>query len=470
MYQASAAFHEAVRTRAHQIPLLIFRDAVFSSSDIDVSVGIEFNDYFNTETDLSIGQALSNELSFALFNDHHLLDNYEFGDFEATLGVRIGSEEISGHDGLYIQEGPNYAWETFSESPYLKRSGRTTVERTKTATGGSSFRLTNGVGYNIDNISFPHTQIESVKVSIYSGSTVSSSSFTVVGYQNGTVSVRYTGPTKTVNNAIWHIVFNCIEYTVPSVQPSSYVKSMLSYKNKLYVLDGNNNVNVYNASSGEYIDETVNQFMVSQMNRWTGKGIRYSTTKILKIWQGTSLLTYEFVPLGHFTAERPNVPSVIEIHFTCYDFMQKFEKDMPTAEELGITYPISVGDFFVAMCDYVNVDYQTSTFINSTAMITKHLDEFNNVTMREVISWIAELAGSNARFNRDGVFSFDWVHATNQVMNETKYKEFQPYWYETTQVAALCNRASSGEYENTVGVDGGETYLIQDNPLLKGVN
>ena len=470
MYAASQAFHDAVRNGAHQIPLLIFEDAVFTTGDINVSSGIEFNDYFNTEEDLSIGQALSNELIFSLFNDYGMLNNYEFGDFEATIGAQIGNEEVSWHDGVYIQEGPDYAWETFSESPYIKRSGKTTVERTKNATSSSSFTLKNRNMYNINNISFPHTQIESVKVSIYSGSTASSSNFTVIGYQNGVVSVRYTGPTKTVNNAIWHIIFNCIEYTVPSVQPSSHVKSMLSYGNKLYVLDGNNNVNVYNASSGAYIDETVNQFMVSQMNKWTGKGIRYSTqTKILKIWQGTSLLTYEFVPLGHFTAKRPKVPNVIEIHFECLDYMQKFEVDMPSASELGITYPISIAGLLDAMCQYVGVQRMTGTFINSTATVTKHLDEFNNVTMREVLGWIAEAAAGVARFNRDGVLVIDWIHDTDTSMDESGYIEFLPYWYETRPVTELCNRASNGEYDSRVGNQTGDTYLIQDNPLLKGV-
>ena len=69
MYSASNDFHTAVANGAHQIALLIFDDAVFTNDDINVSSGIEFHDYFNTETDLSIGQALSNEINFSIFND-----------------------------------------------------------------------------------------------------------------------------------------------------------------------------------------------------------------------------------------------------------------------------------------------------------------------------------------------------------------------------------------------------------------
>ena len=49
MYNASSAFHTAVANGSPQMALLIFSDAVFCNRDINVSVGIEFNDYFNVE-------------------------------------------------------------------------------------------------------------------------------------------------------------------------------------------------------------------------------------------------------------------------------------------------------------------------------------------------------------------------------------------------------------------------------------
>ena len=380
MYQASEAFHNAVANGAHQIPLLIFPDAVFSTRDINVSRGIEFNDYFNTETDLSIGQALSNELIFNLFNDYGYLNDYEFGDFMATIGAQIGSTAYTPAGTVQVNSG-SHTWVAYSSSPYLKRDG-----------------------------------------------------------------------------------------TAVASQPTAPVVCMLIYNDIVYCLLSNGNTKCYKDSTGTYQSSiSVNEFMVNQLQGWKGKGICYAN-RILKIWQNGILKTYEFVPLGHFTAERPNVPSVIEIHFTCYDFMQKFEKDMPSAEELNITYPITIGNLFVAMCNYVGVPYRNSVFINNAAVITKHLDEFENVTMREVLSWIAEAACSNARFDRDGYLIMDWVHDTDQILNENKYQEFQPYWYETKAVAAVCNRASNGEYENSAGMTGGETYLIQDNPLLKGVS
>lgn len=377
MYQASEAFHTAVANAAHQIALLIFDDAVFTNDDINVTAGIEFNDYFNTDEDLSIGRALSNHISFSIFNDHGLLNNYEFGDFTATIGAQIGNETIT-QQGTVYAESASHTYTAYSSSPYLKRDG-----------------------------------------------------------------------------------------TAVSSQPAKAIKSMLIYDGTVYCLLTNGAVVGYNDSTGATKSVTVNNFMKRQMGLWAGKGISY-VNRMLRIWKGNKKRTYEFVPLGRFNAERPNVPTVNEIHFTCYDLMQRFEKDMPSDADLGITYPITYGNLFAAMCDYVDVPYRTTTFINSTAEVISRPDDFNNVTMREVLQWLAEAAASVARFDRDGYLVMDWVRTTNQSLDEHGYMEFSPYWYQTKQITKLHNRASNGDYDKVAGT-GAEAYLIQDNPLLKGV-
>lgn len=384
MYQASEAFHTAVANAAHQIALLIFDDAVFTNDDINVTTGIEFSDYFNTDEDLSIGRALSNQISFSIFNDHGLLNNYEFGDFTATIGAKIGDETVA-QQGTVYAESTSHTYTAYSSSPYLKRDG-----------------------------------------------------------------------------------------TAVSSQPAKAIKSMLIYDGTVYCLLINGAVVGYNDSTGATKSVTLNNFMKRQLGLWAGKGISYAD-RILRIWKGNKKRTYEFVPLGRFNAERPNVPTVNEIHFTCYDLMQRFEKDMIDDETLAAQlpgreslYPLQFGDLFVALCNYVGVPYRTATFINSTAKITSRPDDFKNVTMREVLQWLAEAAGSVARFDRDGYLIMDWVRSTNQTLDEHGYIEFSPYWYQTKRITKLYNRASNGDYDKTAGTDG-EAYLIQDNPLLKGV-
>ena len=364
-----------------QKALLIFSDCVFTDEDISVDQGIEFHDYFNTETDISIGQATSNEISFSLFNDDRLLNDYEFGDFLATLGVYLASD-------TYQQFG--------------------------------QVMVTTQYATYIGNDSYPFIM------------------------RNNTV--------------------------LPS-QPSFGVKSILAYDGNVWVFSADGRFAVYSDATGANVTSrySLNAFMKAKTAKWKGKGIFYNkASRILFVYEGGERKRYEFVPLGWFTAERPKAPDVIQIDLTCYDFMQKFDIDMPPAGALGISYPVSIGNLLAALCRKAGVTCAQTTFINSGAMISEEPDDFSNVTMREVLRWIAEAAGSNARFNRDGVLELAWLKPTAQTYEATNYREFNPYWYETKKVTKLYNRDTQDADENIYG-SGSEAYLIQDNPLLKGV-
>ena len=116
MYNASSAFHTAVANGAPQKALLLFDDAVFTNDDIDVDAGIELDDYFNTEEDIAIGQALSNELRFNIFNDDRMLNNYSFGDFTATIGAQISTGVYTDNAQVIAYDGDN-VWRGKNTSP-----------------------------------------------------------------------------------------------------------------------------------------------------------------------------------------------------------------------------------------------------------------------------------------------------------------------------------------------------------------
>ena len=378
MYKASNAFHKAVQDNKPQKALLIFKDAVFTNEDINIANGISFNDYFNTEDDIAIGQTLSNEISFTLFNDKGYLDSYSFGEFTATLGVLISETNYTQRGSVYAK-GDSATYIGSDQKPYLKRN----------------------------------------------------------------------------NAAVNH-------------QPSFPVKSILIYNGYVYCFDDAKHYIVYKDSNGAYVDSiTVNSFMRDKSTRWEGMGIYYNpSTRILNEWISGVLYKYEFVPLGVFSAVRPNILGQIEIDFTCNDQMQKFEVDMPSAKTLGIKYPATIGTIFSKMCSYLNVNTTVKSFINSTATISKEPEQFSSATMRTVLGWIAEAAASNAKFDRDGNLRFDWIRTTDLSLNENDYMEFDPYWYKTQRVNRLRNRAMSGNTEKMYG-SGSINYLIQDNPLLK---
>lgn len=381
MYPVSAAFHTAVANDNPQKALLIFSGCVFTNDDINVQNGIEFRDYFNTEEDLSIGQALSNEISFSLFNDDRLMNDYAFGDFLATLGVLIA-------DGRYSQRGicqvtvGNDTYVANSRSPYLKK-----------------------------------------------------------------------------NNAAM------------ATQPNQQIKSMLAYDGNLYCFGENENYCiVYSLSNGAVQNVTVNPFMKKKAYRfWRGKGMHYAD-RILKVWQAGALETYEFCPLGHFSAERPKAPDKIQIDMTCNDWMTKFDEDWTAGTVPSVSYPATIADLFTAVCQSVGLNCKTpDPFINGSAVVSTEPVDFQTATKRDVLKWIAEAACANARIDRDGYVILDWIRQTNQAYDASGYAEFEPYWYKTKQVSKLYNRDSSEGEDKTAG-SGDEGYLILDNPLLKGVS
>ena len=380
MYPCSEEFHEAVRNGNHQMAMLIFKDAVFTDSDINVDAGIDFNDYFNLEDSLCIGQTPSNTISFSLFNDRRFLNNYGFGDFLATIGVFLDEKEYEhrGNTTLWTGYGTYCG---YSDYPYLTRNGA----------------------------------------------------------------------------------------PVPS-QPGFIVTSLLGYDGKVWAFSDMGEYAVYSDVTGANITAAnpVNIFMRNKVMQWAGMGYYYNPdTRNLMIYSDGVRRRYEFVPLGCFTAERPNAPDKIEISMTCYDWMTKFDADMPEPGAMGISYPTTIGTLYDRLVKYVGLKHRGTDFINANATIQSVPEDFENATMRKVLGWIAEAAGSNARIDRDGYVKLDWVKRTNQSYAENMYNEFEPYWYETKKVTRLYNRDTAEGTQNIVG-GGEESLLIQDNPLLAG--
>ena len=373
MYQASTAFHNAIASGAHQMALLLFPDAVFSNEDLELESGIEFRDYFQTGEDIEVGQALSNELLFTLFNDYGYLDDYEFGRATAMIGVRISSTG-SRQSGYCTCVSNGHTFVGNRNTPYLTRDGSAVTR-----------------------------------------------------------------------------------------QPGFGVRSILAYNGKIYCFGaGVGQYFILNEQTLQPVTETLNVFMRNKVVQWDSTGYCLHE-KILDIFYGGTKNTYEFVPLGQFIVDRPNVPDDIRISFECNDLMTLFDDDM-----IALTYPITFKGILDSLCQHAGITNGATTFPNSTATLTAKPQEFDNCTMRDVIKWVAEAAGSVAKIDRDGQLQMLWFQSTQRVIDETGYVEFKPYWYTPPTVNKLLNRDTSTGTDRTVGT-GNNQYLIQDNPLLKGV-
>lgn len=182
------------------------------------------------------------------------------------------------------------------------------------------------------------------------------------------------------------------------------------------------------------------------------------------------LETYEYIKLGVFIAPRPAIVDIKEIAIDANDRMTLFDEDMPSAADLGITsYPLRADTMLGLLCTKVGVDLAAASqnFLNHTATVASWPDSWSNSTMREVVGQIAELACSNARFNRDGDLELVWLQTTSSgTYGENKYTDYSPYWYGVPQITSLHVRNADSTTETVVGTSGNE-YMIQGNPWLK---
>ena len=138
-------------------------------------------------------------------------------------------------------------------------------------------------------------------------------------------------------------------------QPTEPVKSLLYYNGTVYAFTSVATYS-YLHSNGSKATNSVPGFMRKKaVNQWENEGIVYGGNRILTLYKDGETKTYEFVPLGVFVADRPNVADEIGLSFTCKDQMQLFDEDMPTDKELGISYPLTLRQLFLKLCSYVGV-------------------------------------------------------------------------------------------------------------------
>lgn len=209
-------------------------------------------------------------------------------------------------------------------------------------------------------------------------------------------------------------------------------------------------------------------FTFGQFKAWLGARIDSGTAtgKTKTFTEGGASRTYEFAPLGVFTAERPDVIKKAKVAVTANDRMVLFDKTMPSATNLSITYPTTIGALLSAMCTYLGVTLATQTFTNSDLAIASEPSQFKNATMREVLSWIAEAACAIARFNRDGNIEIVWYSTVQKTFSESGYSEFTPAWFQTEAITGTHIRNGNSNATLDLGT-ATNVYVIQDNPFLR---
>lgn len=163
-----------------------------------------------------------------------------------------------------------------------------------------------------------------------------------------------------------------------------------------------------------------------------------------KRWENAILY---YVPIGFFTVDE--VPrKLASITLTALDRMVLFDK---AVDSTLLAFPTTVDALLSRICDICNVTigFNVSELLNHDYEIAE-FPVGDNLTYRQLLSWIAEITGTCAYMDWDGRLMMDWYTVTDTTIE-------------------ACDRFSSDLQENSITISGvqvvdGETvYLAGDD-------
>ena len=143
------------------------------------------------------------------------------------------------------------------------------------------------------------------------------------------------------------------------------------------------------------------------------------------IQQG-EVLTYYMIEdgvetlIGEFNAEKPTVASKTTIRFSAYDNLSKTEKSISGwLRDNQSLFPMTVMDLVFRVCSHCGVIYAGGEFPNQDIQINAFYSD--NITGRQILSWVGALAGRFVRANAAGEIEF--AQYTENFSTEVTYRK-----------------------------------------------
>lgn len=170
---------------------------------------------------------------------------------------------------------------------------------------------------------------------------------------------------------------------------------------------------------------------------------------------------YEYIPMGTFWVDEASKP-MSTISLKALDGMARFST--PFAK-VNVGYPCDLKTLFFAICDHCGTRTRVTSFLNDSVTVQQAPENIEKYTCRDMLAYIAMLAGCNARMSRDNYLEFVSFGSTGEChlepVNRTK---FVPEDY-TIRITGLMYEDSEEEKTYFIGED---TYMLEvpENPLM----
>ena len=176
---------------------------------------------------------------------------------------------------------------------------------------------------------------------------------------------------------------------------------------------------------------------------------------------------WEYAPLGNFIAEKPSKTQDDIITVSAYDQMSLFDRDA-TSFISGLTFPLTLTQLFVKLCEYVKIGYKSGTLINGSVSYSASTFIADGYTLRDILSFIAEAAGGFARISRDGAAEIAWFASSGRTIGKKQRFSLDLAEYTTKAVGGISIKNTNSDAVCTYPVeiaDDAQIYTTVDNPL-----
>lgn len=179
--------------------------------------------------------------------------------------------------------------------------------------------------------------------------------------------------------------------------------------------------------------------------------------------------TTERIELGCFTVLEPESYGETVV-ITASDDMHKADRDWTATK----TAPISLSSLFQDVCTLCGIPYSTARFANDDFVVDA-LPEAGACTCREMLGFIAMIAGGNARVNRQGTMEIIRYALDAETADHTLADWTTPATIGTDDIlitgvqTVVSGTDDAGEGTETTILDGAAGYVLDlENPLWAG--
>ena len=430
MYNVSQNYHNLIANGAEQNLLIVFNDLYLSGLDHDFEVsGAELQEYFNTSTDIEIGEVSSSVFGCSVLNLDGSLNTFKWGEGKPYIGVKTGT-------GTYTRPSGATAFTVFVDI-----NGET-----HNVVGYDNKLVIDGADFSTDN---QPVNIIWAREELYVQTPE-----TMYEYQYDVTTDEWTVSTDATNP---HMA-------------AKEAEGVAFYDNVLtrYLEDSTTETWEY-CPLGIFNFETpakrqVPVIGVTAYDRMTMFD-KDADDFLSRTWEFPITLQYFYEQLCEYVGVPYSTESTA--------FEAVYYPETKTLGLSGLTHGYASN---VLTLSGINHSYANrrltlngieQSFTNADMSFTAIPSFGTNTTCRDVLSYIAEASGSVARFDRDGVLSLRWygtLPVTILTENDIALNAYDKAEYATPIVDQITSKLANGEVY-TEG-SGQNVYTILANSLL----